>query len=216
MGELINETITTIPYKPVSNSVDTTLFYPENIKADPTRQFEFVHVSTLSYQKNTEGLLRVIERYAATHTNVHFTFVGPASTELVDIIFKSPILTKSITLTGALPYNLVAEQMRKAHSLIMFSRYENQPCVILEALCCGLPIISTNVGGIAEVINRENGILIESEKEDQLFDAIETMRNSYSSFNIQYIAALIVSAIPLYSSSLCHSLVLQIFKQHIF
>lgn len=188
MGELINKTITAIPYKPVSNSVDTTLFYADNKKDNEFEIFNFIHVSTLSYQKNIDGILRVIERCSMQNIPVHFTLVGPASNDVITKIKRSPALLKITTLTGALPYDLVAGQMRKANALLMFSRYENQPCVILEALCCGLPVISTNVGGIAEVIDNSNGILIESENEDELCKALNAMIKTYSIFDRNKIA----------------------------
>ena len=64
----------------------------------------------------------------------------------------------------------------------LFSRFENLPCVILEALCCGLPVISTSVGGIAEVINETNGILVTCEDTDELVLAMQNLidnRNVY-------------------------------------
>jgi glycosyltransferase involved in cell wall biosynthesis len=71
----------------------------------------------------------------------------------------------------------------------MFSRYENLPCVILEALCTGLPVISTNVGGIREVINEENGILIDSENENKLKDSMNYLLDNFTKFNKEKIAA---------------------------
>ncbi len=189
MGKLINETIAGIDFKPVANSVDTNLFYPEKIKTDPEEVFHFIHVSTLSHQKNIEGILRVIKKCAEQNKKLHFTLIGPANEDLIREVASSPVLSKSITITGALTYPQVAEQMRKAHALLMFSRYENQPCVILEALCCGLPVISTDVGGIAEVIDSSNGLLIQSEKEDELYNAISEMVRNYDQFNLTEIAS---------------------------
>jgi glycosyltransferase involved in cell wall biosynthesis len=71
----------------------------------------------------------------------------------------------------------------------MFSRFENLPCVLLEALCCGLPVISTNVGGIAEAVNDENGILIESENIPALANAMQKMIDEYHRYNHEKIAA---------------------------
>jgi glycosyltransferase involved in cell wall biosynthesis len=188
VGELINQTIASIPYKPVSNSVDTSLFYLQKEKVPTIQTFHFIHVSTLSYQKNIEGILRVIERCAKQKEDMHFTLIGPASDQVIAQVNTSPSLAGAVTLTGALPYHVVAEYMRIAHSLLMFSRYENQPCVILEALCCGLPVISTNVGGIAEVIDKSNGRLIASENEDELYAAIHTLIEHYNQFDLAHIA----------------------------
>ena len=64
----------------------------------------------------------------------------------------------------------------------------NFPCVIIEALCCGLPIITSNVGGCAEIVNDKNGIVVESENIDSLAKAILEMVKNYSIYNQENIA----------------------------
>src|SRR5690606_19604615 len=59
-----------------------------------------------------------------------------------------------------LPYHEVANQMKNAQCLVLFSNYENAPCVISEAHCTGIPVIATHVGGIPDMVNSENGLLI--------------------------------------------------------
>ncbi len=78
--------------------------------------------------------------------------------------------------------------MQQASAFILFSRFESQPCVILEALCCGLPVISTNVGGIPDLLNETNGILVESEDIDGLVLAMKSMIEQYQRFNRTAIA----------------------------
>jgi len=62
--------------------------------------------------------------------------------------------------------------------LVMASSSENAPCVISEALCSGLPVVTSNVGGIAEMINPANGILIHLE-------ILENEDPAYNNSNIE-------------------------------
>jgi glycosyltransferase involved in cell wall biosynthesis len=64
--------------------------------------------------------------------------------------------------------------MQSTDALVLFSRKENFPCVIAEAWASGVPVISTDVGGISEhlVVDSGRGFLIESENETGLRDAI--------------------------------------------
>ena len=67
--------------------------------------------------------------------------------------------------------------MRRADAFVLFSRYENLPCVILEAWSTGLPVIATEVGGVGEHLggHPELGALIASEDEAALTAAIVGM-----------------------------------------
>ena len=88
----------------------------------------------------------------------------------------------NILFTGLVSYEQVAHMLKQSHAMIMFSRFENLPCVIIEALCCGLPVISTDVGGIPEIINQSNGMLINNEDEDALCNAMKQLYSNYKSY----------------------------------
>jgi glycosyltransferase involved in cell wall biosynthesis len=55
---------------------------------------------------------------------------------------------------------------------VLFSNFENFPCVIPEAWMSGIPIIATAVNGIPEFAHGENGILVEPRNEEQLTQAM--------------------------------------------
>ena len=78
--------------------------------------------------------------------------------------------------------------MQEANALLMFSRFENSPCSIIEALCCGLPVIATRVGGIPELINETNGMLVESLDNKGLIAAMGEMITNYTVYNRKKIA----------------------------
>jgi len=57
------------------------------------------------------------------------------------------------------------------------------PCVVLEALCCGLPVISSDVGGVSEVINSKNGLLVPEYTVESLLETMMKMYNNYRFYN---------------------------------
>ncbi len=57
---------------------------------------------------------------------------------------------------------------------IMMSSMEGMPNVIMESLATGTPVITTNVGGIAEVVTKDNGILLTERTSDALTNALKT------------------------------------------
>jgi glycosyltransferase involved in cell wall biosynthesis len=97
-------------------------------------------------------------------------------------------LDSRITWKGVVSYQQVAAEMQQADALLVFSRYESQGCVILEAHCCGLPVIATSVGGIPEIVSSKDTILVPSEDEDALLDAMQQMMDKRSSYDRAAIA----------------------------
>jgi glycosyltransferase involved in cell wall biosynthesis len=112
---------------------------------------------------------------------------GAADQKLSNLVITAG-LEEKIKFTGEISYTKVAEIVRSASAFVSFSNYENQPCSILEALCCGVPVIATKVGGIPEVINSQNGIIIEPLNESQLLQAMEMMMDKFKNFDLESIA----------------------------
>jgi glycosyltransferase involved in cell wall biosynthesis len=69
--------------------------------------------------------------------------------------------------------------MQGADGFVLFSQYENLPCVLLEAWSCGLPVIATDVGGVGEHLGGPDqdidlGVLLQPEDEAGLSAAVES------------------------------------------
>jgi glycosyltransferase involved in cell wall biosynthesis len=164
----------------IHNTVDTRFFFYPGTEVS---KFRFIHVSTLAaYQKNIDGMLRSFSILANQRQDFELVIVGTASAELKEKVTRSE-LASFVIFTGEISYPEVALQMQQASALVLFSRYENFPCVIIEALCCGLPVIASDTGGIKEAINEANGILVQSENEIQLTEALNRVMNEYDKFD---------------------------------
>ena len=185
LGEKIGETISPVPFTVIPNVVDTTIFKYEGYVAPV---FRFIHPSYLNYQKNPEGMIEAASLLAKQGYRFELVLFGNDNPELSTFAAQKEILNTHVFINSFVSYAEVAAQMRKSSALLMFSRFENLPCVVLEAVCCGLPVISTRVGGIPEVINERNGILIESEDVEALSNAMKKMMDSYSAYDRSGIA----------------------------
>lgn len=190
LGEWINQTILPISFIEIPNTVDINLFYP-NLDFIPTSTFRWLHVSTLGYQKNTDAIIRSMLRMPneLPLAKIELVIIGPEPEHLF-ILFpeldRNPFV--KIIFTGAIPYPEVANEMRKSHALVLFSRYENLPCVMLEAFCTGIPVVATNVGGIAYHLSPNRGLVITSEDEAALMQAIIGLMAKYTQYNRAEIA----------------------------
>lgn len=152
--------------KLIRNAVDTGLFYPQSSHRHRKR---FIHVSMMMPLKNTEGIVKALHLLLQKNSDWEFVFVGPAPDHLKQ---AAASLSTRIRFTGAISYAEVAAEMRQADALVHFSRYENLPCVVNEALCCGLAVIASDVGGISELVHDGNGLLVPDNDFEALADAM--------------------------------------------
>lgn len=155
--------------------------------------FTLIHVSDMGPHKNVSGILKVFNKIVKDGISVKLILVGKVKEENLSFITDNN-LTHHTEILGELPYQSVSKAMKRANSFILFSNYENMPCVILEALCCGLSIISSNVGGVATVVDKTNGILVESKNEVQLEEALISMIKNYHKYDTQLISEKAIKA----------------------
>ncbi|QTE23985.1 glycosyltransferase family 4 protein [Polaribacter cellanae] len=166
-------------YNRVPNVVDTNLFYPEE---QSSSTFKIIHVSNMvNEHKNVEGILRVIYKLQEKITNFKFTIIGENSKQYVDLANELKINPKHIIFKDQIPHVEVAQELRESNLFILFSNYENLPCVILESFSCGVPVISTNVGGINEFFPEDFGELIQPKDEIAL---LQNIVNFYTNFKV--------------------------------
>lgn len=165
-------------YSVLSNTVSKSLFYPTLNQHHST--FQIIHISCFEEQsKNMSGILRSIQKLKSLRSDFHLTMVGTGMDfdETVELAHKLNILDV-VTFTGMLQGETLAAQLRQSDLLIMFSHYENMPVVISEALCCGIPVVSSDVGGIHEVLSPDFGILVPVNDENAFIEAIQrVMKN---------------------------------------
>lgn len=172
LGELVCKKVLPVKYKVIYNAVNTNYFHFKETSAE--KPFTFIHVSTLNEQKNPTFIIEAFIEFNKQHPNSKLIMVGE-----MQPVLKKFLNTSSIEFTGMIAYEQVAEQQQQADAFVLFSKYENMPCVVLEALCCGLPIITSNVGGLAEIISNENGVLINEKTTEALFNAMNKVYTNY-------------------------------------
>jgi glycosyltransferase involved in cell wall biosynthesis len=184
LGEKIQDVVLKKTFQVVANVADTRLFY---YRPHSREKFVFIHVSNMSPQKNISTIVAAFHSINKELADTELVIVGPPTEELGQAVKTTGLLNRSIHLTGEINYAAVAEQLQASSALVLASSVENQPCVIIEALCSGLPVISTAVGGIPEIINEENGLLVHSSV-TALTQAMKQMIGSYSKFSRAKIA----------------------------
>ena len=165
----------------VPNVVDTDLFKiaePELLSGVPVgatrRKMDgdglnrILHVSSMNDDhKNVTGLLDALQGLMRNQSSLRATFVGGEAADLDG--YKAKVdamgLSDRIAFTGPLGTTDVMRQMQSHDVFVLNSRRENLPCVIVEAWACGLPVMSTDVGGTREHLPKglsERGFLLDA------------------------------------------------------
>lgn len=171
----------------IENVIDEKIF--KNYEFDTgTKQLKLVTVIEFNEKaKNIKGLLSAF-KYFNNDSTITLDIVGYGKDENEIKSFALKEGLNNVTFHKKMYANELATFMSKRDLFVLFSRVENLPCVIIEAMACGLPVISTNVGGISEMINDGNGILIPSEDKLALIKAINFIKENANKYNSQTIS----------------------------
>jgi glycosyltransferase involved in cell wall biosynthesis len=188
LGERMNRLVGEKEFTVIENVADTSLFFLKS-RDKHGIPFRFIHVSGMGYQKNTEGLIAAFTEFNSQQPGTELLLVGPVPAAVNKMLEATGLLNKVIFTTGEVSYPEVAKQLQQADALVLFSRYENSPCSIIEALCCGLPVIATRVGGIPELVDDSNGILVQHDKQDELIKAFTHIYRQYAHYDRHAIAS---------------------------
>jgi len=174
----------------IPNVVDTNYFHFKSKQQN--KIFRWLHVSTMYPLKNVDKIINAFNELPPIKTEWELTLCGPINKEYEELVEQLHLQSK-IKFTGEISYEEVATEMQKADAFILFSRHENFPCVVIEALCCGLPVVASNVGGIAEAVDETNGILVESENIRALQNAILTIMQNPTKYSNEDISKAAIS-----------------------
>ena len=98
------------------------------------------------------------------------------------VTIKKENMEGQIQLQGIKSNTYVKESMYKSNCLLMLSKYETFGVVVLEALLCGLPVMSTRVGFSLEAISPLNGLLVDNTKND-ISDGLSKIYKNRGKYN---------------------------------
>ncbi len=153
----------------IMNGVDRAIF---NANQRPVRAGKYLlSIGNLVPLKGHEYILRALAKLPDEKLIIIGS--GPLDAHLKKLAQRLNIVS-SVTFLPNIPHDELADYYRNAKCTILMSSMEGMPNVILESLACGTPVIATNVGGISEVVTKDNGILITERKTDALTDALKT------------------------------------------
>ena len=162
----------------IPNVVDLNMFFPR-ARPRPSGPVRLLFVGSMIPVKGLPNLLHALAFMGSERVDWHLDTVGDgAFREEYERLSANLGLAGKVTFHGLKTQAEVADFMRKADLFVLPSLWENLPCVLLEAMASGLPIVATRAGGIPEIVDREVGWLVPPGDTGKLAEALATRLDS--------------------------------------
>lgn len=167
----------------VPNMVDCNEFLCSKLN-EPNNNKKFTFLS-LCYLKSNKGVDILINAFSKYFRNEDVELViagdGPERVNLeklaIDLDIKDKVIFK-----GALSRDKVKHEMNNCDAFVLPSRFETFGVVLIEALSCGKPIISTRNGGANDIVNDLNGLSVNVDDSDDLGEKMYYMYKNYDKY----------------------------------
>jgi len=158
-------------------------FFEKDFLTKSTDCFTFLHVGSLDKNKNQELIIKSFKKIALLNDKVQLKIAGNGSmVKYLESLVSDLNLQKQVDFLYQISPERVRHEMMNADCFILSSNFETFGVVLIEALACGLPLISTKCGGPEDIINSKNGVLVEIGNQSELEDAMAFVYSNQSKF----------------------------------
>ena len=164
-------------------------FFNQTNKFNFDGKIRFVTTGRLVYGKGFDLLPKAFAKLNLPKEKWEMIIIGGGE-EYVDLQkqINEVNLQGNIHLLGQKTKTQVVDILKNSNVFILPSRAENFSVAVLEALACGLPVISSICGGIRECIFDFNGLLFPVDDVDALANSIKSIFENYQSYDRAKIA----------------------------
>ena len=181
------------PSEVLYNAVNTDLFYRYKKKI-PGKELKIL--VTGKYQSHLfyslSFIVKILSELKKSNIQASVNFSGSFSSFVVKELFelsKSLGVEKKIKFTGSYNQEEAQKIYNSADIYFYFVHQSNCPNSVIEAMACGVPVLTTDTGGIPEIVNKNSGICLQTEKSwdkpcvPNLYDALVAVKKIVNNYN---------------------------------
>jgi glycosyltransferase involved in cell wall biosynthesis len=160
----------------VSPGVDVALFH-ETASPIPARLLFVGSLGKAAAYKGLVDLLLVVDKLKSRYPSMSLEVVGDGDGRgAFETTDEGLGLTDRVTFRGFLEGRELANAYCNASVIVLPTKYDSLPTVLLEAMSCGRPVISTLIGGIPELVTSgETGLLYDPTDASGLEDSLSQL-----------------------------------------
>lgn len=146
---------------------------PPSVTRHPSATVRLLFLGALGPRKGIFDLLQALARAAAAGLPLHLTVGGDGQLAEARRLAVELGLADRVTFEGWVDANRRATLLNEVDVYVLPSYNEGLPMSVLEAMAAGLPVVTTTVGGLPELITSgQDGLLIEPGNVDALAEAV--------------------------------------------
>jgi glycosyltransferase involved in cell wall biosynthesis len=181
----------------IPNTIDTELFNCGNTDSSVPVKTRAKAISVGGFtETDRKGFIKLIEainadEYLKNNLELNIYGSGPSKNEAKQLV-ENYNLQKTIFIRDNIRNDELPSLYCSSDFYISNSKIETFGVTLIEAMSCGLPVLSTPSGGPEDFINDANGLLLENHNMDTLISGLKFMINSYSTFNPEEIRAFVI------------------------
>jgi glycosyltransferase involved in cell wall biosynthesis len=130
--------------------------------------------------KNPLGLVNAFAQARAGVPDARLALIGPQPDPAYARVIRDRVealgLTDCVEIVDQVNNERLRRELVEARAVVLFSRQENAPTIIAQAMAAGKPVVASRVGGIPEMVeDGASGFVVESEDEAKLADRLQTL-----------------------------------------
>lgn len=171
----------------IPNGVDCQAFACAGHRQPGVPTWRLMYVGRFAEAKGIGVLLEAFARLRSRGRNVELELVGGASATGTAGRFirhaEALGIGDRVSFADEVPWTELPARLGRADIFVLPSYSEGLPLVLLEAMACGLPIVSTRCGGPEEIVNDRVGVLVDVGDPDQLASGMAFAMDGYDRFD---------------------------------
>lgn len=179
------EAVTGLSFELMPNVLDSNVFNTKAVGREAQGRIKLVSAGNLTETKNFSTLVDAVNQLSDTDVELHI-FGSGSEYKNLKARLNNLGLTDKVFLRGKVKREVLASEYASADAFILLSKSETFGVAFIEAMACGLPVLSLDCGGTRDFITKENGIIVK-ENED-ITGAVKAFLNNLDSYDRESIS----------------------------